>query len=119
MEASATGEKSPRELHYLVRSVTDALYVLNGKWKLPILISLSYNQKRFGELADDIPDITDRMLARELRELEVNLLVTRRPVGSNPTKMMYEITSHGKSLHTVILELSKWGVHHKKVISCN
>ena len=117
MEPSDPGEESPKELHYLIRSVTDALYVLNGKWKLPILISLSYNQKRFGELANDIPDITDRMLARELRELEVNLLVERKPIDSNPAKMVYGITSHGKSLHTVVLELSKWGIHHKKIIS--
>jgi DNA-binding HxlR family transcriptional regulator len=38
---------------------------------------LTYNEKRFGELASDLAGITDRMLLRELRELEANLLVLK------------------------------------------
>lgn len=116
METLNAGNESQKELQKLIRSVTDALYVLNGKWKLPILIALTYNHRRFGELANEIPEITDRMLSRELRELEANLLVTRSPLDLNHTKVMYAITNHGKSLHTVVLELSKWGVQHRKVI---
>lgn len=39
----------------MILPVSDAIQVLNGKWKLPILISLSFGNKRFGEIARDIP----------------------------------------------------------------
>jgi len=117
MEILKARNEKQKELQKLIRSVTDSLYVLSGKWKLPILIALSHIPRRFGELSNDIPEITDRMLSRELRELETNLLVTRRSADLNQTKVMYEITDHGKSLHTVILELSKWGIQHRKVIA--
>lgn len=82
-----------------------------------ILVALSQVPRRFGELSDDLPEITDRMLSRELRELETNLLVTRCAVNDKQTKGMYEITDHGKSLHHVVLELSKWGIHHRKFLA--
>ena len=100
--------ENQKNLLKLIRPVNDTLYVLNGKWKLPILIMLTDKDKRFGELADDLVDITDRMLSRELRELEANLLVCKKAAESNPAKVVYTITEHGKSLHTVVLELSKW-----------
>ncbi|HEY9049384.1 MAG TPA: helix-turn-helix domain-containing protein [Ohtaekwangia sp.] len=117
METLHARNEKQKEVKRLIRSVTDALYVLNGKWKLPILIALSHNHRRFGELSNDLPEITDRMLSRELRELETNLLVSRRAADDNRTKVLYEITEHGKSLHTVVLELSKWGIQHRKVIA--
>ncbi|MDP9076749.1 MAG: helix-turn-helix transcriptional regulator [Bacteroidota bacterium] len=109
--------ETPKELQALVRPVTDTLYVLNGKWKLPILIMLTDNDKRFGELADDLAGITDRMLSRELKELEANLLVCKKKAAYNPAKVVYAITEHGRSLHNVVLELSKWGTAHRKLIA--
>jgi DNA-binding HxlR family transcriptional regulator len=116
MEALNAANESQKELGELVRPVNDALYVLRGKWKLPILIALTHSNKRFGEIINTIPGITDRMLSRELRELEVNLLVIRMAADSNTTKVRYAITEHGKSLHNVVLELSKWGAVHRKII---
>ena len=100
----------------MIRPVTDSLYVLNGKWKLPILITLNFGDKRFSELAKAIPEITDRMLSKELRELEANLLVNKKVPNGNPKKVFYSISDHGKSLHKVIIALSKWGIEHRKVI---
>jgi DNA-binding HxlR family transcriptional regulator len=115
METLTTEYFSQKKLREMIRPVTDTLYVLNGKWKLPILITLTFYNRRFGELAKDIPQITDRMLSRELRELETNLLVTK-VFDTNPTKVLYSITDHGKTLHNVIVELSKWGLEHRKAI---
>ena len=53
--------------------VRDALDFLSGKWKLPIIISLSFGNKRFKELATDVQGITDKMLSKELRDLEHQL----------------------------------------------
>jgi DNA-binding HxlR family transcriptional regulator len=45
--------------------VRDALEVLSGKWKLPIIISLMFGNKRFSHIAKEIPNITDKMLSKE------------------------------------------------------
>ena len=100
----------------MLKPVTDALYVLNGKWKLPILISLSFGNKRFGEMAKEIPKITDRMLAKELRELEMNQMIKRTVYDSVPVVVEYSLTEYGTSLDDVIRELHKWGTEHRKRI---
>lgn len=99
-----------------MRSVQDALYVLSGKWKLPILISLSFGKKRFREIAKETTGITDRMLSKELRELELNQLLTRAVYDTFPPTVEYQITEHGKTLQPVIDELANWGLAHKKKI---
>ncbi|MEO7523918.1 MAG: helix-turn-helix domain-containing protein, partial [Ferruginibacter sp.] len=55
-----------------IRAVKDALEVLSGRWKLPILISLSDGTKRFKEITKDIDGISDKMLSQELKNLEMN-----------------------------------------------
>jgi len=96
--------------------VTDALNVLNGKWKLPIIISLSFGNKRFKEMTKDIPKITDRMLSKELRELEMNQLVKRTVYDAVPVVVEYSLTDYGVSLDKVVDELYKWGTQHRKRI---
>lgn len=96
--------------------VRDALEVLNGKWKLPIIISLSFGAKRFGQIAKDINGITDKMLSKELKELEINQLVTRSVYDTFPPTVEYSITDHGRSLERVINELRFWGLKHRKKI---
>jgi DNA-binding HxlR family transcriptional regulator len=100
----------------VIQPVTDALYVLQGKWKLPILLALATGTKRFGELASELSTITDRMLSKELKELEANLLISRLVFKDMPIKVAYELTEHGISLHDVIIELQKWGLQHRKKV---
>jgi len=100
----------------MILPVTDALTILSGKWKLPIIIALSFGNKRFNEMAKEIPKITDRMLSKELRELEQNLLVKRTVYDSVPVVVEYSLTSYGVSLDNVITELYKWGSQHRKRI---
>jgi DNA-binding HxlR family transcriptional regulator len=100
----------------MIRPVTDALEVLNGKWKLPIIISLSLGKKRFSEMAREIPKITDRMLSKELRDLEMNDLVKRTVYDSVPVVVEYSLTDYGDSLDSVISELRKWGIQHRQRI---
>ena len=56
--------------------VQDTLYVLGGKWKLLIILALSNGNSRFTEIRKSIPKITTRMLSKELKELEINKLIT-------------------------------------------
>lgn len=98
----------------MILPVRDALDVLNGKWKLPILISLTLGNKRFGEITREIPKITDRMLSKELRELELHGLVKRTVFDTIPVIIEYSVTEYGHSLDKVITELRNWGVQHRK-----
>lgn len=100
----------------IILPVSDAIQILSGKWKLPILISLSFGNKRFSEIAKDIPKITDRMLSKELRELEMNYLIKRTVYDSVPVIVEYSMTEYGDSLDNVIMELAKWGRQHRKKI---
>jgi DNA-binding HxlR family transcriptional regulator len=96
--------------------VRDALEVLNGKWKIPIIVCLTLGDKRFGEISKEIEQITDRMLSKELRDLEENQLVKRTVYDTVPVTVEYSLTEYGESLHAVIGELRKWGVQHRKRI---
>src|SRR5436190_9292715 len=101
----------------MILPVRDALDILSGKWKLPIIISLSYGNKRFNQIAKEIPNITDKMLSKELRDLEMNQLVKRTVYDSVPVVVEYSMTNHGKTLESVINALRDWGkLHRKKII---
>src|SRR5688572_20914245 len=98
----------------ILRPVRDALDVLNGKWKLPIIVALSFGEKRYGEIAKEVNGITDRMLSKELRDLEINNLVNRKVYNTYPVKVTYELTPQSDALQEVIESLRKWGVLHRK-----
>jgi len=101
----------------MIVPVRDALDILSGKWKLPIIIALSFGNKRFKQIAHEIPNITDKMLSKELRDLEQNHLVKRTVYDTFPVTVEYSMTEYGKSLDKVIDELRKWGVAHRKRIA--
>lgn len=98
------------------RAVRDALDVINGKWKLPILMAISGGAIRFGKISKEIPGITDKMLSKELKDLEANLLIERVVIPSFPPTVEYSLTRHGHTLDKVISELSIWGTAHRKEI---
>src|SRR5438132_1458171 len=109
-------DKEASECMNMIRPVKDALETLNGKWKLPIIISLSFGNKRFSDISREIPKITDRMLSKELRDLEMNQLVKRTVYDSVPVVVEYSLTKYSESLEKVIDELRKWGIQHRRRI---
>lgn len=109
-------QKNHEECTKAILPVRDALDILSGKWKLPIIISLSFGNKRFSQMAKQIPGITDKMLSKELRELELNQLVKRTVYDSVPVVVEYSMTPYGKTLEKLIAELQKWGIEHRKRI---
>ncbi|MEP7163552.1 MAG: helix-turn-helix domain-containing protein [Ferruginibacter sp.] len=108
--------KTPEACSKAIIPVRDALDILSGKWKLPIIISLSFGNKRFSEMAKQIPGITDKMLSKELREMEMNELVKRTVYDAVPVVVEYSMTPYGKTLEPLIDELQKWGAKHRKRI---
>ena len=109
-------EKSHEGCTKALIPVRDALDILSGKWKLPIIIALSFGNLRFSQMAKQIPGITDRMLSKELRELEMNQLVKRTVYDTVPVVVEYSMTPYGKTLEKVIEELQAWGSLHRKRI---
>ncbi|WP_341900174.1 helix-turn-helix domain-containing protein [Fluviicola taffensis] len=98
-------------------AVKDALEVLNGRWKLQILIALLNGTKRFKQIAREIDGISDRMLSKELKDLEENQLVVRKVYDAFPPIVEYSTTKHAETLSTVIYALREWGyLHRKKII---
>eukprot|EP01036_Dinobryon_divergens_P057828 gene57828-77176_t len=58
----------------MILPVRDALNALSGHWKLPIIVSVSFGPKRFKQISKEVSGITDKMLSKELKELEENKL---------------------------------------------
>ncbi|MCL6298908.1 winged helix-turn-helix transcriptional regulator [Streptomyces kronopolitis] len=85
------------------------LSVVGGKWKLLIIRYLLLGTHRFGELKQAMSTITQRMLTRQLRELENDDLVSRTVYPEVPPRVEYALTEAGESLRGIIGELDAWG----------
>jgi DNA-binding HxlR family transcriptional regulator len=96
--------------------VQDALYVLNGKWKLPVIIALSEGNKRFGEIQKNVKGIAPKVLSAELKSLELNGFVIRKVYNEFPVLVEYELTDYSNSLENVITALKDWGLQHRDKI---
>ncbi|RZM06644.1 MAG: transcriptional regulator [Pedobacter sp.] len=100
-----------------MRAVQDSMDVLSGKWKISIISSICYyNKRRFSDILHDIEGISNKMLSKELKELELNKLINRTVLDTQPITVRYELTKHGKSLQTIINNLTDWGKKHRKEI---
>ncbi len=99
-----------------VKAVKDALYVLSGKWKLPLILTLSNGPLRFKEIQRALGEITPKILSKELKELELNEFVERKVFSTVPVTVLYELTPYSKSLDKVLDELRNWGLQHRQRI---
>ncbi|SDH21773.1 DNA-binding transcriptional regulator, HxlR family [Chitinophaga filiformis] len=97
--------------------VHDAMDVLSGKWKIPIISSICYyNERRFSDILNDVPGISNKMLSKELKELEINKLIKRTVLDTQPITVQYVLTEHGETLKGIIKDLTAWGISHRKKI---
>ncbi|MEM0939630.1 MAG: helix-turn-helix domain-containing protein [Bacteroidota bacterium] len=99
-----------------IQAVLDALEIIGGKWKFPILYSLCKGKKRFKELETDLNGISSRALTNALRDLEINELVSRKVFPTVPLKVEYSLTEYGYQLEPVIESIRNWGKEHRKRI---
>ena len=106
-------EKHKKEM----MAVQDSMDVLSGKWKISIISSICYyNERRFSDILNDVVGISNKMLSKELKELEVNKLIKRSVLDTQPVSVHYALTDHGKTLQTIINNLTDWGIEHRKKI---
>lgn len=95
--------------------VEAALELIGGKWKGVILYNLmKENTLRFGELKKNLPTVTQRMLTKQLRELEQDKIIFREVYMEVPPKVEYSLTEFGESLRDVVKALEAWGKKNAK-----
>jgi len=92
--------------------VEATLDVIGGKWKSIILYHLLSEKMRFNELKRLMPGITQRMLTKQLRELEADNLISRKVYAVVPPKVEYSMTDYGITLEPVLCALQDWGLKH-------
>ena len=98
--------------------VEATLELIGGKWKGIVLYYLLDGKLRFSELKRKIGCVTQRMLTKQLRELENDGLVNRIVYAEVPPRVEYELTSEGESLRPIIMALKEWGeVHALKLVA--
>jgi len=93
--------------------VQNTLAVINGKWKLPILMSMYAGKNRFREIQRNIPNITTRVLSKELKDLETHKLIIRNVHDSYPVSIEYKLTTYSHTLTPLVEEMIKWGKQHR------
>ena len=92
--------------------VEATLSLIDGKWKGVVLYHLLDGTLRFNELRRRLPNVTQRMLTNQLRELEADGLIARKVYAQVPPKVEYSLTARGRSLQPVMAALKAWGDAH-------
>ena len=87
---------------------------ISGKWKMPIVCQLSDGPKRFSVLQRAFVGITQRMLTKQLRELEADFIIKRKVYAQVPPKVEYSLSPIGEKLKPILLQLKSWGSYYEK-----
>ena len=89
--------------------IRTTLELLGGKWRLLIIHQIGEQTVRFGELKRSLPDISEKMLVQELKNLVDNGLIIRRSYGEVPPRVDYRLTAQGKKVLPLIDHLRTFG----------
>lgn len=101
----------------LIVGVMDAQDIMGGKWKYIIIASLFYSGKmRFLDLKRHIEVIAPKVLSKELKDLEMNHLVTRTVCDTKPITVEYELTELGRSFNKIIEAMADWGIKYRQSV---
>jgi DNA-binding HxlR family transcriptional regulator len=106
-------EPTKSECNASLNYIADAMYVIGGKWKLRIIVSLTEGAKRFNELQRIVDGISAKVLSAELKDLELNGFIKRNIYTTTPVTVEYQLTDYSDSLQDVLQALSAWGQMHR------
>lgn len=96
-----------------MQALRHALLVLNGKWKLQIIVALLAGTRHFRGLERSVPGISTKVLAKELKDLEAHRFIARTVRPGPPVVVDYEVLPYARSLDPVIEVLKVWGIQHQ------
>jgi len=100
-----------------MQAISDTMSILSGKWKFHILGTLIEGDKLgFMDLLREIDGIGTKMLSKELQDLEMIHLVSRKVMDTKPITVEYAITEYGATLAPLINELAKWGIAYRESV---
>ena len=94
--------------------VVYALDLIGGRWKMLILYKLGMGRKRFSQLRKELPNITERMLTLQLKELEKDHLIARTVYPEVPVRVEYELTESANVLSPIWQAMERWGDAHRE-----
>jgi len=94
-------------------ALTAALAAIGGRWKLFVVYRLADGPLHFAALRRSLPDVSAKVLAEQLRELQADGLVSRERTGPVPAVVHYALTPHGLSVLPVAEEIRRWGAAHQ------
>jgi DNA-binding HxlR family transcriptional regulator len=94
-------------------AVSTTIDVIGGRWKAVIVFFLLKDRRRFSEIRRYLPGVSQRVLTRQLRELEDDGLIARETFAEVPPRVEYWLTDLGRSLEPVLLSLRDWGTKHR------
>jgi DNA-binding HxlR family transcriptional regulator len=106
-----------KQIQEKIKYIHDFHTAINGKWKLPILISINHGKNRFKDIQANIPKITNRVLSKELKDLEANLMITRTVYDTTPVTIEYKATDYALTIKPVIEMMTAWGKKHRQKIA--
>lgn len=89
------------------------LALISGRWKPNILWQLLGGRMRYGDIRRQLPNISERMLALQLKGLEQDGLVSRTVYPEVPPRVEYELTPLGRSMKPVLKSIDEWGDGYK------
>lgn len=115
-EYPAQTQEHLKECGQTILAIHDVMDLLNGKWKVSIIACLCYGKRRYSDLLREINGISGKMLSRELKDLEMNQLITRKVLDTQPISVEYEITEYGYTLRELTKTIAEWGFKHRQRI---
>ncbi len=86
----------------------EAVEMVGRRWTGAILRVLMDGSLRFSEIAQAIPELSDRLLSERMKELEARGLVTRTVIPGPPLQVRYELSEMGHELEPALAELQTW-----------
>lgn len=100
-------------------AVREVLDRIGDKWSLLVIGTLRGGPLRFGELAETVAGISQRMLTLTLKHLVEDGLVRRTAYAEVPPRVEYELTELGRTLLPLVIALAEWAMAHHEQINAN
>ena len=85
-----------------------AVELIGRRWSGAVISAMLAGNTRYHEIRDSVPDISDRMLAERLRELEAEGVIVRHVFPTTPVRIEYELTEKGRALEATIAAITAW-----------